>query len=140
MTAWIKKLPKRAWQRLSAGDGAKGPRLHDWACLPCNGAAPGFQCALLVRRCIAKPTELTFHLTHAPAGTALAERVRVAGARWSIESLFEQAKGEVGLDHYEVRSWVGWHRHTTLAMLALAYLAALRKAAFGGSGRCEPRR
>ena len=57
--------------------------------------------------------------------------MRIAGTRWSIERLFEQAKGEVGLDHYEVRSWVGWHRHITLAMLALAYLAALRKAAAG---------
>ena len=138
VTSWIKKLPKRAWQRLSAGDGAKGPRFHDWACLPYGGAAPGFQCALLVRRSVAKPTELAFYLTHAPEGTTLAELVRIAGTRWSIESLFEQAKGEVGLDHYEVRSWVGWHRHITLAMLALAYLAAFRRAAAGGCGPCEP--
>jgi SRSO17 transposase len=137
VTTWIRQLPRSAWRRLSAGDGAKGPRLYDWACVPYSGAAPGFRGALLVRRSIAKPTELTFYLTHAPEGTALAELVRVAGARWSIESLFEQAKGEVGLDHYEVRSWVGWHRHTTLAMLALAYLAAVRKAA--GAGGCGPR-
>jgi hypothetical protein len=83
---------------------------------------------------------LAFYLTHAPEGTTLAELVRIAGTRWSIESLFEQAKGEVGLDHYEVRSWVGWHRHITLAMLALAYLAALRKAAAGGCGLRGPRR
>lgn len=100
VTGWIKSLPRQAWQRLSAGEGAKGPRLYDWACLPYNGAAPGFQCALLVRRSIAKPGELTFYLTHAPQGTRLAELVRVAGLRWSIESLFEQAKGEVGLDQY----------------------------------------
>jgi SRSO17 transposase len=134
VTAWIKRLPKREWQRLSAGDGAKGPRFYHWACLPYSGAAPGFQCALLVRRSVAKPTEQTFYLTHAPEGTTLADLVRIAGTRWSIESLFEQAKGEVGLDHYEVRSWVGWHRHITLAMLALAYLAVLRKAAAGGYG------
>ncbi len=140
VTAWIKKLPKRAWQRLSAGDGAKGPRFYDWACLPYSGAVPGFQSALLVRRSVANPTELAFYLTHAPEGTPLAELVRVAGTRWSIESLFEQAKGEVGLDHYEVRSWVGWHRHITLAMLALAYLAAVRKAAAGGCGLRKPRR
>ncbi len=132
VTTWIKGLPRRAWERLSAGDGAKGPRFYDWACMPYNGAAPGFQCALLVRRSVAKPTELTFYLTHAPAGTTLAELVRVAGMRWHIESLFEQAKGEVGLGHYEVRSWVGWHRHVTLAMLALAYLAAVRREAVGG--------
>ena len=142
VTAWTKKLPKRAWQRLSAGDGAKGPRFYDWACLPYNGAAPGFQCALLVRRSVAKPTEQTFYLTQAPEGTTLADLVRIAGTRWSIESLFEQVKGEVGLDHYEVRSWVGWHRHITLAMLALAYLtylAALRRAAAGGCGPRKPR-
>jgi SRSO17 transposase len=140
VTAWIKKLPKGAWQRLSAGDGAKGPRFYDWACLPYSGAAPGFQCALLVRRSVATPTELTFYLTHAPEGTTLVELVRIAGTRWSIESLFEQAKGEVGLDHYEVRSWVGWHRHITLAMFALVYLAAVRKAAAGGCGLRKPRR
>ena len=140
VTTWIKGLRKRDWQRLSAGDGAKGPRLYDWACVPYNGVAPGFQSALLVRRAIAKPQELTFYLTHAPEGTSPAELVRVAGTRWSIESLFEQAKGEVGLDHYEVRSWVGWHRHVTLAMLALAYLAAVRRAAAGGCGPGGPRR
>lgn len=74
------------------------------ACPTTNGAAPGFQCALLVRRSVATPTELTFHLTHVPEGAALGELVRVAGTRWSVESLFEQAKGEVGLGHYEVRS------------------------------------
>ncbi len=127
-------------QRLSAGEGAKGPRLYDWACLPYNGAAPGFQCALLVRRSVAKPTELAFFLTHAPEGTTSADLVRIAGSRWSIESLFEQAKGEAGLDHYEVRSWVGWHRHITLAMFGLAYLAAVRRAAVGGCGLRNPRR
>ena len=100
MTNWIKGLPRKAWQRLSAGDGAKGPRLYDWVCIPYSGAAPGLQCALQVRRSIAKPTELTFSLTHAPKGTSLAELVRIAGMRWHIESLFEQAKGEVGLNQY----------------------------------------
>ena len=140
VTTWIKGLPKRAWKRLSAGNGAKGPRIYDWVCVPYNGAAPGFQCALLVRRSVAKPDELTFYLTHAPAGTRLAELVRVAGMRWHIESLFEQAKGEVGLGHYEVRSWVGWHRHVTLAMFALAYLAAVRREAAGGCDPGEPGR
>jgi len=65
-------------------------------------------------------------------GTTLAELVRVAGTRWTVENCFETAKGEVGLDQYEVRSWTGWHRHITLALFALAYLAVLRKAAGGG--------
>jgi SRSO17 transposase len=140
VATWIEGLPEAAWQRLSAGDGAKGPRLYDWACVPHRGGAEGFRCALLVRRSVAKPEERAFYLTQAPEGTTLPELVRVAGSRWSVESLFEQAKGEVGLDHYEVRSWVGWHRHVTLAMFALAYLAAVRKAAAGGCGPDRPRR
>ncbi len=70
----------------------------------------------------------------------LAQLARVAGTRWTIESCFEAAKGEVGLDQYEVRSWTGWHRHITLAMLAHAYLATLRKAALGGRRPAQPRR
>jgi SRSO17 transposase len=140
VTSWIKRLPRKAWQRLSAGDGAKGPRLYDWTYIPHSGGAPGFQCGLLVRRSIAEPTDLTFYLTHAPKDTSLAKLVQVAGLRWPIESLFEQGKGEVGLDQYEVRSWVGWQRHITLAMFALAYLAAVRKDAIGGCGPDEPRR
>lgn len=62
VTAWIRKLPRRTWQRLSAGDGAKGPRLYNWACLPCNGAAPGFQGALLVRRSVASRLAQAYHL------------------------------------------------------------------------------
>jgi SRSO17 transposase len=130
----IEDLPPDAWCRLSAGEGAKGPRLYDWARLEHRGGAAGFRCALLVRRSIAKPAEVTFYLTHAPEATSLDALVRVAGTRWSIESLFEHAKGEVGLDQCEVRSWVGWHRHITLAMFALAYLNAVRKGAIGGSG------
>jgi SRSO17 transposase len=86
----------------------------------------------LIRRAIADPSELAFYLIHAPTATPLADLVQVAGRRWTIEACFEAAKGEVGLDHYEVRSWVGWHRHVTLAMLAHTYLTVLRKAAAGG--------
>jgi hypothetical protein len=77
------------------------------------------------------------YLTHAPEATTLAQLVRIAGTRWAIESCFEAAKGEVGLDDYEVRSWTGWHRHITLAMLAHACLAVLRKVALGGRGGGE---
>ena len=93
-----------------------------------------------MRRSIADPTELTFYSTHPPKDTSLDKLVRVAGLRWPIESLFEQGKGEVGLDQYEVRSWVGWHRHITLSMFALAYLAVVRKDAIGGCRPDEPRR
>ncbi|MDR6775675.1 IS701 family transposase [Azospirillum sp. BE72] len=130
---WVEEVPADGWHRLSAGDGAKGPRLYDWARLPFRGAPEGWSKALLIRRRLGDG-ELTFFLTCAPEGTALADLVRVAGARWTIESSFELAKGEVGLDQYEVRSWTGWHRHITLAMLAFAFLTVLRKAAIGGRG------
>src|SRR6185503_10278435 len=131
---WAKKVPKKGWTRLSAGDGAKGPRLYDWACVPFRGAREGWQKALLIRRALEKPDELTFYLTLAPEGTELATLVQVAGTRWTIEACFEAAKGEVGLDEYEVRSWTGWHRHVTLAMLAHAYLAVVRRHAIRGRG------
>lgn len=140
VSAWIEGLGEADWQRLSAGDGAKGPRLYDWAFLPHAGGAEGFRCGLLVRRSLADPSDLTYYLTHAPEPTTLDALVKIAGTRWSIESLFEDSKGEVGLDQYEVRSWVGWHRHVTFAMLALAYLAAVRKGAIGGCGPEKPRR
>jgi SRSO17 transposase len=95
---------------------------------------------LLIRRRTAEPDDLTSSLSHAPEGTTLAQLVRIAGTRWAIESCFEAAKGEVGLADYEVRSWPGWHRHITLALLAHADLAVLRKAALGGRGRARSRR
>lgn len=119
-------LPAAAWRRLSAGDGAKGPRLYDWAHVRLRGAAPGWEAGLLVRRSVARPDERAYYLTHVPNGTTLAALVRVAGARWTVEAGFEAAKGEVGLDQYEVRGWTAWHRHVTLAMLAHAYLAVVR--------------
>jgi SRSO17 transposase len=138
--AWAAGVPPEGWQRLSAGEGAKGPRLYDWAFLPCRGAPPGRATGLLVRRKLDEPDELTFYLTLAPEGTDLATLVRVAGTRWTIEACFEAAKGEVGLDEYEVRSWTGWHRHVTLAMLAHAYLAVVREVAAGGRATTRPRR
>jgi SRSO17 transposase len=136
---WLEDVPGRAWKRLSAGEGAKGPRLYDWVWLPYHAdTAPGWKKGLLIRRQIAKPGEFTFYLTLSPEEATLAELVRVAGTRWTIEACFESAKGETGLDQYEVRSWTGWHRHITFAMLAHAYLAVLRRAAIGGRGEPRP--
>jgi SRSO17 transposase len=140
VTRWLAKVSPEGWQRLSAGDGAKGPRLYDWAYLSQGAAAPGWCRGLLIRRSPTKPEDVVYYLVHAPEGSTLAQLVRVAGTRWTIESCFEAAKSEVGLDQYEVRSWTGWHRHITLAMLAHAYLAVLRKAAIGGRGSARPRR
>ncbi len=108
--------------------------------LPCGApTARGFKPGLLIRRKIKKPKEFTFYLTLSPPGTTLAQLVRVAGTRGTVELCFEAAKGEVGLDQYEVRSWCGWHRHITLAMLAHAYLAVLRKTAAGKKIRTASR-
>jgi SRSO17 transposase len=120
-------LPADGWARHSAGAGAKGPRWYDWCWLPL--AAPMLAAWgrwLLVRRSVSAPTELTAFVVFAPRATTLAEVVQTAGARWTIESSFEAAKGEMGLDHYEVRSWRGWYRHITLAMWAYALLTVVR--------------
>jgi SRSO17 transposase len=122
------------WRRLSAGEGAKGPRLYDWAYKEYTSLQPGWNRGLLVRRSITEPDKLTYYLTFAPEDTPVSTLVRVAGTRWTIESCFEAAKSEVGLDQYEVRTWTAWHRHVTLAMLALAFLTVVRAAAIGGSG------
>jgi SRSO17 transposase len=134
---WLEDVPGNGWQRLSAGDGAKGPRLYDWAYLPCEWleTASGWRKGLLIRRKLAQPEAFTFYLTLSPDTVALSDLVRVAGTRWTIEACFEAAKGEVGMDQYEVRSWTGWHRHITLAMPAHAYLAALCRAAGGEKRR-----
>ena len=120
-------LPEEGWGRLSAGDGAKGPRWSAWRWLPLAAPlAPGWRRWLLVRRSLSTPTELTASMVFAPHATPLQEVVRVAGSRWTVESSFEEAKGEVGLDQYEVRSWTAWYRHITLAMWALALLTVMR--------------
>jgi SRSO17 transposase len=90
---------------------------------------PGWQRSLLIRRSLEsgeKPAELAYVLVFAPEGTTLQEMVEAHGMRWTVEQCLEEGKGEVGLDQYEVRSWHGWHRHITLAMLAHAFLTVLR--------------
>jgi SRSO17 transposase len=116
-----------SWERLSAGNGSKGPRLYDWLRLPLNPPIQeGFERWLLVRRSIEDPDEPTAYTVFAPEGTTLEELARAAGSRWRVEIGFEEAKGEVGLAHYEVRSWHGWYRHITLSLFAHAFLATIR--------------
>jgi SRSO17 transposase len=123
-------LPAEAWRQLSAGEGSQGPRWYDWAWMPLSGVSTaGWGRWLLARRSLSDPTELAYYRVFAPADTPLEEAVRAAGSRWSIEEGFERAKGEVGLDQYEVRRWDAWHRHITLALLAHAYLEVTRLAA-----------
>jgi len=116
-------LEPAAWHRLSCGEGAQGERLYDWAYVPLRpGLQRGWAHALVIRRDPDDPTERAYYLVFAPTDTPLAEIVRAIGARWTIEDVFKLAKRQVGLDQYEVRSWTGWHRHVTLALLALAVL------------------
>jgi SRSO17 transposase len=133
-------VPSAQWQRLSAGAGAKGPRLYDWARVALERltwlGAPEVRWEhwLLVRRSTEKPDELAYYVVFCPVGTPLLELVQVAGRRWTIEESFAITKEEVGLDEYEVRRWTGWYRHITLAMLAQAYLAVTRAQAAAGEG------
>lgn len=120
-------LPARAWRPGSAGWGSKGPRLYDWAWRPFGAVDErGWQLWLLVRRQRDAPHERAYYLCRGPARTRRSELIRVAGSRWPVEECFERGKGECGLDEYEVRSWVGWYRHVTLSMLALAVLSVVR--------------
>jgi SRSO17 transposase len=124
--AIARSLPAPAWKRFSAGFGSKGERLYDWASMQLS-KQDGWARALLVRRSIEEKPECAYYLCYAPAGKDTLETlVRVAGQRWLIEQSFETAKGECGLDHYEVRHWQGWYRHITLSMLAHAVLSVLR--------------
>jgi len=125
--AIIRRLDSSAWQTLSAGDGSRGERLYQWALAtfeqPKN---PQLQRFVLARRQLENPTEITDYLVSAPVGTCLQEIVKLAGVRWTIESCFQSAACEVGLDQYEVRSWPSWDRHITLSMLAHAFLTVLK--------------
>jgi SRSO17 transposase len=127
-TTMAAAVPAGAWERRSAGAGAHGHRLYDWAHLTLSDAGLGDGHArwLLVRRSITDPSELAFYRCAGPAETTLTELVRVAGARWTVEECFQQAKNEAGLDHYQVRSYTAWYRHITLAIAAHAWLAVTR--------------
>jgi SRSO17 transposase len=132
-----KALAPEIWQRLSAGDGTKGPRLYDWAYVALadleaeeyNEHLTGLWTrGLLIRRTLSDG-DLAFFSTWCPAGTPIDTLVQVEGQRWAIEDAFETAKTELGLTHNETRSWHGWHRHVSLVMLAFAMMAVVRQRA-----------
>ncbi len=126
----LAEIPTNAWQRLSCGDGAKGPRRYDWAATAVNCPEPEvYGRWLLIRRSVTDPTEVAYFLCGGPPATTLRDLVRVAGVRWAIEECFALAKGGCGLDEYEVRSWTGWQRHVTLSLFALAVIAVVRSRA-----------
>jgi SRSO17 transposase len=120
----IADLPGRAWRRLSVGAGAHGPREYDWARVPIrSGWRVGRGHWLLARRSISDPTEIAYYVCYGPRRSTLLDLAWIAGTRWRIEECFQQAKNEAGLDQYQVRSWRAWYAHSTLSMLAHAWLA-----------------
>jgi len=126
-------VPEENWSRLSAGAGAKGPRIYDWTRVPIRPLSEPGRYWLLLRRSLTDG-ELAHYLCFCPPESSLADLVAVAGRRWAIEESFQTAKGEVGLDHYQVRRYEAWYRHITLACLAHAYLTVTRAATDGEKG------
>jgi SRSO17 transposase len=133
-------LPEEAWVVLSAGEGSKGPRLYEWAWLqlPDETEATSERARwVLIRRSLADRSERAYYRVYAPATTTLAQVVRVTGSRWKIEEGYEQAKGEVGLDQYEVRTWRAWYRYVTLALLAYTALVVMQGRAHAQEKKVE---
>jgi len=128
----LSKLPSEGWIEASCGDGSKGVRVYDWQIVETSGVVPkGWKRVILIRRSISersvhsKPEEMKAYIAFAPEDTPDKKLVEVAGTRWTVETCFKESKGEVGLDHYEVRSYDGWYKHITFAMIALAFLTVL---------------
>jgi hypothetical protein len=122
-------LATGAWVRRSWGDGAKGARVDEGVARQLTCPVAGWERWVLGRRSVAELDELAYSLVFVPSGTALADLVRVAGRRWTIEAAIEAAKAEVGLDQYDVRSWTSWYRHVTLALIAHASQVVTRATA-----------
>ena len=125
----IAELPRSAWKRLAVVEGEKGMITYHWArvrVVESRDQLPGPDIWLLARRSQAAPDKLAYYLAYVPARTSLATLVRVASTRYTVEQCIEEAKGETGLDQYEVRFWHSWYRHITLSMLAHAWLASIK--------------
>ena len=137
----VASWPERRWQRLAVAEGEKGLITYDWACqrvIESRNGLPGPEAWLIARRSISDPTELAYYLSNAPADTPLLKLAQVAATRYTVEQCIEEAKGETGLDDYEVRYWHSWHRHITLSMMAHAWLASVRCKATEKKGGLSP--
>jgi len=125
----VQKIQKQAWVRAVIKEGSQGPLMCDFAFLrvtESRGGLPASELWLIIRRNLDDPTEIKFYFSNAPISTPLQEFVRISGMRWPIESIFEESKSEVGMDQYEMRSWIGWHHHMLLVCLAHHFLVRLR--------------
>jgi len=127
--ALVALIPPKGWTIATIKEGSKGPIVCDFAFLriiESRQNLPGPEVWLVIRRNLDDPSVVKFYFSNAPAETPLIEFVRISGMRWPIETIFEEAKGEVGFDHYEMRSWLGWHHHMLLVALAHHFLVRLR--------------
>jgi SRSO17 transposase len=123
------RLPQAAWVRAKIKEGAKGPLVCDFACLrvfEVREGLPGQELWLVLRRNLEDPTQIKYYFSNAPATIDPAELVRISGMRWPVEIIFRTGKVEVGFDHYELRSWSGWHHHMLFAFLAHLFLVRMR--------------
>jgi SRSO17 transposase len=123
------QLPARAWRRYTIKEGSKGPIVADFACVRVTRARrgrPGLAGWLVLRRSLGEKREVKYFLSNAPASCPQATLVRVSGLRWPVETAIEEAKGELGMDHYETRTWRGWHHHMTQTFLAHHFLVQIR--------------
>ena len=126
----VAALPAGAWRRVSVGEGSQGPRWYEYAEVPVwfrEDGLPGPAERLLVRRSLGQAAEVKYHRSNAPAAIPLAKLAAVRGLRWTVEEDIQTGKGECGLDEYETRGWVGWHHHTALSLLALAFLVLQKR-------------
>lgn len=128
----VASWPPAQWERLTVAEGEKGPITYDWArqrVVESHEGLPGEEVWLVARRSTKDQSDIAYYLSNAGTETTLSTLAQVAASRWSIEQCFREAKGQAGLDEYEVRLWHSWYRHITLAMMAHAWLASVRRRA-----------
>jgi SRSO17 transposase len=134
------QLPATAWQRALVQEGSRGPLVAELAfvrAVAVRGRLPGPDVWVVLRRSLEEPRELKAYLSNAPADVPLTTLVWLLGMRWPVEQAIKEAKDELGLDHYEVRGWRGWHHHTTMTLLAQHFLVRLRSRLGGGGARAD---
>lgn len=139
--AVVASWPESRWQRLIVAEGEKGLITYDWGCqrvIESRDGLPGPDAWLVARRSCSDPTDIAYYLSNAPVETPLLKLAQVASTRYTVEQCIEEAKGETGLDEYEVRYWHSWHRHITLSMMAHAWLASVRYKATEKKGGLSP--
>jgi SRSO17 transposase len=127
--AMVRRIGRDRWSRWTIKEGSKGPIICDFAFIRVwvvRDGLPGAQVWVVIRRNVDDPTELKYYLTNAPASCGVATLARMSGGRWPVELCFAESKDELGLDHYETRSWLGWQHHMTLVALAHHFLVRLR--------------